>query len=362
MKIKLHITLLFVLSFTTFSQEKVVETIFENPYNWEKEIINFPIDWAPDLHFVGFEEILFAPNWSKSKHVEFWSLIIGYSVEAEKPVSISTIEDNFEAYFDGLMKPNHWSQNFPNPIVNFEKTNNNSNLNFLGTMQVFDGFHTGKVINLNVKGEQYFCEKLQKSIIKFTLSPKNFSHKIWETLSQIKVKRTICDIKVPKLIKVDKAWSKEIFHFPINFAPEIPFQGYEEARFPPKGWHNENHPNFWSYSFAWNINLNKKITEKELEKYLKIYFEGLNKNKYFKTSVIINKVSEENSISHFKGKLSIFDNFTTKKPLDLNVLIKSKLCKKEEKTLILFKFSPNNFNHKTWKELEKIELINICLD
>ena len=192
MKNKLFIAFLFVFGFTTFSQDKAVKTIFENPFHWQTEIIDFPIDWAPDLHFKGFEELLFAPNWSNPKHKEFWSLVIGYAVEAKNLVEISTIEKNFEAYFDGLMKPNHWSENFPKPVVKFEKTHPNSNLSFKGNMQVFDGFHTGKVINLTIKGEQYFCHQLKKSIIKFYISPKDENHKIWETLNKINLKDNFC--------------------------------------------------------------------------------------------------------------------------------------------------------------------------
>ena len=168
--------------------------------------------------------------------------------------------------------------------------------------------------------------------------------------------------EIKSLIKVDTTWAKEIFHFPISFAPRIPFEGFEEARFPLQGWSDENHPNFWSYAFAWNINLSKKITEDELEKYLKIYFDGLNRNNDFKTSASIQKIKTDNNVSNFKGKLIIYDRFTTKKSLNLNVLIESKLCERNQKSTILFKFSPKEFNHKTWEMMKKIELLNTVCD
>lgn len=34
------------------------------------------------------------------------------------------------------------------------------------------------------------------------------------------------------LIQTDSSWGKEIFHFPLSFAPSIHYQGIEEARFP----------------------------------------------------------------------------------------------------------------------------------
>jgi hypothetical protein len=34
------------------------------------------------------------------------------------------------------------------------------------------------------------------------------------------------------LLETDSTWNQEIFHFPISFAPEIKFEGFEDARFP----------------------------------------------------------------------------------------------------------------------------------
>lgn len=190
MKKTIFIYLLFFQFFSLFSQEKDSLFIFKNPKNWGREIIKFPIDWAPELKLKGFEELLFTPNWSDSKNDEFWSLIIGWKVEAETQLSLKEIENNFKGYFDGLMKPNHWATDFPNPEVRFVK---HSDTNFSGKMKVFDGFHTGKVISINILGEQIFCKKLQKTIIVFRLSYKNTEHEVWKTLKEIKLKETFCN-------------------------------------------------------------------------------------------------------------------------------------------------------------------------
>lgn len=156
------------------------------------------------------------------------------------------------------------------------------------------------------------------------------------------------------LIDLDSTWAKEVFHFPINFAPTIGYQGFEEARFPPKGWSDEKHPNFWSYTFAWNINLNKKYSKEQLENDLKMYFDGLNQNEHFKTTALFTAVKKKNNTTYFKGQVNIYDNFKTKKPLQLNVLVESTHCK--EKSIILFKFSPKDFGHQTWQMLDKIKI------
>ena len=45
------------------------------------------------------------------------------------------------------------------------------------------------------------------------------------------------------LIKLDTAWGQEVLRFP---ARNMNYKGVGEVRFPPKGWINPKHPNFWS--------------------------------------------------------------------------------------------------------------------
>jgi hypothetical protein len=70
---------------------------------------------------------------------------------------------------------------------------------------------------------------------------------------------------------------------------------------------------------------------------------------------------KEKATTFFKGYVKIFDRFATNKMITLNVLIESYYCKKDKKTVILFKFSPKEFKHKTWEMLERIKLHkNVC--
>lgn len=177
-----------------FSQETQSFSILKNTKNWKKEIIKFPIDWAPDLKVTGFEELRFSPNWKDPKSEQFWSLVIAWKIDAKTSLTLKESENNLKSYFDGLMKPNYWSKNFPIPKVTFtKKINANSQTNFTGEMTFFDGFYTGKVITVHIKGEQLFCEKHKKYIIVFRISPQNIQHKIWESLDTIVVNTAFCE-------------------------------------------------------------------------------------------------------------------------------------------------------------------------
>ncbi|WP_397444745.1 hypothetical protein [Polaribacter sp. R77954] len=167
------------------------------------------------------------------------------------------------------------------------------------------------------------------------------------------------------LIKLDSTWGQEVLRFP---ARNMDYIGVGEVRFPPKGWIKPNHPNFWSYTYAWSINVNRKIKAKELTIDLIKYFNSLNKvdmddvANLKQTTAAIIKVKRNRKTTYFEGKVTIFDRFATNKSLTLNVKIKSNFCKKAQKTVLLFAFSPKEFTHKVWETLNKIELINeVCI-
>ncbi len=163
------------------------------------------------------------------------------------------------------------------------------------------------------------------------------------------------------LIQLDSTWGQEVLRFP---ARNMNYTGVGEVRFPPKGWINPEHPNFWSYTYAWNINVNRKINANELASNLVKYFNSLNKidmndlKNSRKSTASIKKTKTKKSTTFFEGKATIFDRFATQKMLVLNVKIESHFCKKLQKTVLLFTFSPKEFNHKTWEILDEIKLIN----
>ena len=156
-------------------------------------------------------------------------------------------------------------------------------------------------------------------------------------------------------------WGKEVFTFPISFAKSLPYIGVEEAYFP-KSWGRKDSSTFWTYAFVWDINQTNKLTENELEDQLKIYFDGLltgvnreKDKKIRKTSALLKRREETTNSNSFVGKIRIYDAFRTLKPLTLNVLVDQFLCAKEKSSVVVFKFSPQEFNHDVWRILHNIQ-------
>ncbi len=169
------------------------------------------------------------------------------------------------------------------------------------------------------------------------------------------------------LIQTDSTWGKEIIQVPFWFAPKINYKGYEDIRFA-KGWEKIDSSGFWTLVFAWDINLKTKPTTKFFEDNLKLYFDGLmkvvNEDKEFtipKTKAFFREGKQKKEITTFTGTVETYDAFTTKKMIILNVTIESYYCEKKKKYMPLFKFSPQNFKHDVWKNLNNIKLhATIC--
>ncbi|WP_052172418.1 serine hydrolase [Psychroserpens jangbogonensis] len=160
---------------------------------WVKEIITFPIGWAPKMTVNGFEELRFAPEWSNAKHEDFWSLVMAWKLITPTEITMDELQINLESYYDGLMTPNHWSKEFPKPSLElFDTIKTETSTEFKGRMTIFDGFHTGEIITLNILGRQQLCKSTGKSIIVFKFSPKAYTEPIWKHLNNINLKDDSC--------------------------------------------------------------------------------------------------------------------------------------------------------------------------
>lgn len=177
-----------------------------------------------------------------------------------------------------------------------------------------------------------------------------------------------CAQNIPALVNADSSWGREHFYFPLSFAPEIDYQGVEEAVFP-KGWANKDSSSFWSYAFAWRIETQSPLTEVDIQESLKYYFDGLMSDR-----LGVSKDSLQNTVAfflqdyrheayhYFLGRLQIFDAFTLQKSLILNASIEQFFCSQKRESILLFRFSPKTFEHNIWKKLSGLTIHNTLLE
>jgi len=169
------------------------------------------------------------------------------------------------------------------------------------------------------------------------------------------------------ILEADSTWLKEVIKFPFGFAQGINFEGYEDLRFA-KDWRNAEGSEFFTYAYAWNINLKEAPTVELIETNMKLYYDGLmtavNKQKDFtvpKTIVKFNEIKSESKLPNFKGEMQVHDSFVTEKVINLNVTVETIYCKEQDKYMMLFRISTLDFDNVIWNELNNVVLIdNAC--
>lgn len=168
------------------------------------------------------------------------------------------------------------------------------------------------------------------------------------------------------LLITDDSWRKESFRFPIPFAKSIDFDGVADVRFT-KGWEDKNSPNFWSYAFGWKIVLEEKLSDTEIENYMQLYFDGLmkvvnkDKSKDIPSTIALFTSTTSGETINYKGKIRIYDAFFTQKIITLNVQGHYSYCNLQNKSIYLFKLSPQELGSPVWKHINKTTLrSDIC--
>jgi len=185
------------LSVLSYSQEEQNLEVFTTDSTWIKEIINFPIGFAQDIKYEGFEDLRFPQGWSKEDSPNFWSYVWAWSINSVEEVTTSDLEKNIQFYFDGLLGLDYYKINDMKApktnVVFIKKENTKGNLQFVGKVKTFDTRYTKDPMTLNVHVEHYYCETKKKTIIVFRYSPKPFDDNVWNTLNEVKLRVDACE-------------------------------------------------------------------------------------------------------------------------------------------------------------------------
>lgn len=162
-------------------------------------------------------------------------------------------------------------------------------------------------------------------------------------------------------LPVPLKWGVEKLSFPINFAPNIPFNGNEELRFAP-GWGNSKSGEYWAYVFLWFIHGKPWLHEDTLNSYLTQYYNGLYlsnlKNKanppanFTRANIkAIHRLL--NDAETYEGQITTLD-FLTGHVITFNNLIHMRNYPQINRTAILFEVSPQDYNQPVWIMMNNI--------
>ena len=166
------------------------------------------------------------------------------------------------------------------------------------------------------------------------------------------------------LLATPDNWGSEFFTLPTGFAREMTYAGYEEATFP-KGWGTVDHHQFWSYVFVWSVKADKPLDIADFEHNLDLYFDGLMAGRQDPegdpilptTTLVLEQETKEDKTIYI-GKVRVFEGFRTKKMITLHLQMEQEFCETQQKSRIIFRFSPTVFDTPIWKELMDIRLVD----
>lgn len=158
-------------------------------------------------------------------------------------------------------------------------------------------------------------------------------------------------------------WRFERIDFPLSFAPELPYQGFEELRFAP-GMFKPETETYFTYVFAMKITGEAAFDAASLQSLLETYFRGLcravaqDKKLELDLSKISAQVKDEQgsapSVRHFVAKVESFDPFVTGKPLTLNLEMMVIEVNKTDRR-IFAAVSPKPADSPVWKPLRTLK-------
>ncbi|WP_299676287.1 hypothetical protein [uncultured Tenacibaculum sp.] len=150
MKIK-NIVILIVLNFLflgVYAQKENAE-IMRYPSEWKFERISFPLDFAKDITWKGYEELRFSPGMFKAESEQYFTYYFGMKIEDKITITKEEIQDMLMKYYKGLCKAVNSNGKF---AINYEKikaivTKIDLN-NYKANITFFDSFTNGKEVDL----------------------------------------------------------------------------------------------------------------------------------------------------------------------------------------------------------------------
>ena len=170
-------------------------------------------------------------------------------------------------------------------------------------------------------------------------------------------------VEVPFYLPTPEGWRTETIPFPLEFAPELEYEGLEELRFAP-GMLEEGSADFWSYAFVWWVPEGTQFETERLQSDLEHYFRGL------ATAVaearefdpgepdydVQLKPTGSSTPDHpqWVGTAATYDVFASRKPVRLNVRIDIVPCSSQGRLAALFQLSPQPRDHSIWETLDNL--------
>ena len=161
------------------------------PEGWKSETIPFPLDFAPDVHHTGVEELRFSPGFANPDAPDNWTYAFAWILDDAATFSEATLAQEPTAYFKGLsiavgskrfaFAPAHFAAHFhARPAASDSKVRE-----YTGTVKTYDCFRTGKPITLHLLVRTLPCPGGTRQAVLVAASRLEDDDKIWPGLRHL---------------------------------------------------------------------------------------------------------------------------------------------------------------------------------
>jgi hypothetical protein len=167
------------------------ELLPETPPDWRFERIDFPLSFAPELKYEGFEELRFAPGMFDAESDTYFTYIFALKITSKVTVDAANLKSLFETYYRGLCRTVVKETGFKfdlgkvKAVVREDHYEAPSARHFSIAMDSFDPFVTGKPLRLNLEMITIDAGPSDHRIFA-AVSPKPLDDPIWKLLRKLK--------------------------------------------------------------------------------------------------------------------------------------------------------------------------------
>jgi len=159
------------------------------PTGWTKELISFPIDFAPGIPYKGTEDLRFAKGWADIISDEHWCYAFAWWLDGKPVIDETTLQQNLTEYYSGLVKRNVIDKKIPESktvptVATIKKmvTLRGDRETYTGIIQLLD-YHSETPMVLNCMIHVKSCDTKSHTALLFEISPKPLDHPVWKQLN-----------------------------------------------------------------------------------------------------------------------------------------------------------------------------------
>ncbi len=167
------------------------ELLPKTPPNWRYERIDFPLPFAPELKYDGFEELGFAPGMFNAKSDTYFPYVFAMKITNDVSIDVKLLKSLLETYFRGLCRTGAEGTDFVidaskiSATVREDHYEAQHSRHFTVTLDSYDPFVTGKSLRLHL--EMLVVKRSRSDHRIFAaVSPQPAESAVWKLLRKLK--------------------------------------------------------------------------------------------------------------------------------------------------------------------------------